>query len=222
MNQLKQYPSLLWTRLVVAKQNFIDFLLTATTYYFRWDFAKIDLFLLAKYFWKNPYRIASRYLQERGEDDVYTYGETPLTTMHLIVEKSGITKDDSVLELGCGRGRTCFWLREVIGCSVIGIEQVPIFVKIANEVKEKFHIERLEFLQGDYFTLDWGTPSVIYLYGSTLSDEEINTIAKKIKLLPSGTKVISVSFPIPGLMLSRRFQLPFTWGEADVYVQTVL
>lgn len=219
MNKFYQFCSLAWTRAVVTKQQFVDFLLTASTYYGNWRFAKIDLRLLMMYRWNNPYRISRKFLQERGDVDLYTYGETPLTTMHLISKKAGIEKTDTVLELGSGRGRDCFWLHEWLGCKVIGIEQIPTFVDIANEVKDYFHVDGVTFIQGDYLSVDWGQPTVIYLYGSNLDDATVKLIGQKIQKLPNSVKVISVSFPIPGMTILRRFQLPFTWGDADVYVQ---
>jgi SAM-dependent methyltransferase len=210
--------SLIFTRIAVAKQQFIEFLLAVTTYYKNTRFAKIDLYLLSRYWLRNPYRIARRYLQQRGDQDLYTYGETPLTTIHLIAVKAGISPDDTVLELGCGRGRTCFWLREWLGCRVVGIEQVPTFVETANQVKERFRVTGVDFVLGDYLQADWGTPTVIYLYASNLDEGTIALLAKKIASLKHPVRVISVSFPIPGLDVKRQFVLPFTWGDADVYV----
>ncbi len=219
MNKFFQFCSLAWTRAVVSKQQFIDFLLTSTTYYGNWKFAKVDLRLLMLYFWKNPFRVSKSYLKSVNASDLYVYGETPLTTMQLICKKAGVTSADSVLELGCGRGRTCFWLREYLGCRVVGIDQVPEFIDHANEIKDYFHIDGLEFLKGDYLTAEWGNPSVIYLYASNLHTTDIILLSKKMRAMPKSTKVISVSFPIPGMIVLRRFQAAFTWGEADVYVQ---
>lgn len=219
MKKLMEFFVLVWTRLVVTKRQFVDFLLTSSTYYGNTRFAKIDLSLLQKYWWNNPFRIARRFLQERGDRELYTYGETPLTTLHLIATKARITKDDTVLELGCGRGRTVFWLHEWLGCKVVGIEQVSAFVAIANEVKESFHVTDVNFVEGDYLTADWGQPSVIYLYASNLDEATILLLAQKINRLPHAVKVISVSFSIPGMSVVRKFQMPFTWGDADVYIQ---
>ncbi len=41
--------------------------------------------------------------------------------MDVIARECGIQKEDVVFELGCGRGRTCFWLNTFIGCKVVGI-----------------------------------------------------------------------------------------------------
>ncbi len=219
MMKLREKLSLIATRIAVSKQQFVEFLLAVTTYYKNTRFAKIDLYLLSRYWLKNPYRIARRFLQVRGDRDLYTYGETPLTTMHLIAVRAGITSADNVLELGCGRGRTCFWLREWLGCGVVGIEQVPAFVETANEVKNRYAIDGVDFVLGDYLEADWGKPSVIYLYASNLDEGTIALLAKKIAALKEPVKVISVSFPIPGMAVQKKFALPFTWGDAEVFVQ---
>lgn len=221
MKKLYEFCMLLWTRLLVTKRQFVDFLMTSFTYYGNFRFAKVDLRLLSRYFWDNPYRISRKFMQEHGASgiELYSYGETPLTTLHIICQKAGVTKEDSFLELGCGRGRTCFWLREWVGCTVLGIEQVSTFVDIANGVKACFHVDGVSFVQGNYQTADWGKPSVVYLYASNLHENEIKALAIRLRGLPKGVKVISVSYPIPGLTVLRRFQALYTWGNADVYIQ---
>ena len=220
MNKFFQLCSLLWTRAVVTKQQFVDFLMTSTTYYGNIKFAKIDLRLLLTYFWENPFRVSRAYLESTQAKDVYVYGETPLTTLQLICKRAGVTPMDTILELGCGRGRTCFWLREWLGCKVVGIDQVPEFIENANKIKDYFQLDSgIEFVQGDYLTADWGNPTVVYLYGSNLHETDIKLLANRMHKLPTGVKVISVSYPIPGMKLLRRFQAPFTWGDADVFVQ---
>lgn len=219
MNKLTEFCSLAWTRAIVTKRQFVDFLMTSTTYYGNWKFAKIDLRLLMLYFWTNPFRVSRSYLEATKAPDLYVYGETPLTTLQLICKKAAVTEKDVVLELGCGRGRTSFWLHQWLGCKVTGIDHVPAFIENANAVKEVFHLEGIDFIEGDYLTADWGNPSVIYLYGSNLHETDIKLLSNRMKKLPKGVKVISVSFPIPGMVLLRRFQASFTWGDADVYVQ---
>ena len=72
------------------------------------------------------------FLLERGEKNVDTFGETPLTTMDVISQECGIKSSDIFYELGSGRARTCFWLHAFIGCRVYGVEYLPAFVKIAQ------------------------------------------------------------------------------------------
>ncbi len=66
--------------------------------------------------------------------------ETPLTSLEVIARECQLSVRDVVFELGCGRGRTCFWLNQFIGCAVIGIDYVPAFIEKALKVKRRFHI----------------------------------------------------------------------------------
>ena len=91
------------------------------------------------YLFHNPYRVSRKFLQKRGEEDIYQYGETPLKTMSHICQEAGITKDDHLFELGCGRGLAAFFIRECFGCKVTAIEQIPIFVRIAKQLNKLLH-----------------------------------------------------------------------------------
>ena len=81
--------------------------------------------------------------------------------METIARTCGLTAQDVVLEMGCGRGRTCFWLNEFIGCRVIGIDYVPAFIEKAQKVKERFHVKTVEFRLEDLFQADLKGVSVI-------------------------------------------------------------
>ena len=98
---------------------------------------KIDLALLMSYLFQNPYKISKNFLIARHETEIYAYGETPLTSLEKIARSAKLTDRDVVLELGCGRGRTCFWLRSFIGCKVIGVDFIGTFIDKANQVKKK-------------------------------------------------------------------------------------
>ena len=69
--------------------------------------------------------------------------------------------------------------------------------------------------------------TVIYLYGTCLDDSLITLLAKRLSMLPTGTKIITVSFaleeyfPYSPIKLVKSFPAKFTWGVADVYVQQI-
>lgn len=224
----KEYTELLWINLGVQFRNFIEFLRVTTHYYGSYSFAKTDLFLLVTYLFQNPFTISKRFLQNRGEANVYAYGETPLTTMEQIAKECHIGRNDVVFELGSGRGRTCFWLQAFIGCKVVGIEYVPEFVERANAIKDKFQIPNLEFREANLLETSYKGASVVYLYGTCLEEPEILKVIERCRALPAGTKIITVSYALneytrqPLFEVMKRFPVRFTWGEADVYMQIKL
>lgn len=224
---IKEFFTLLWVNFVVCVRNIIEFVKVAFRYYGSFSFLKADLALRLTYLFNNPFKISKRFLEKKGADDVYAYGETPLTSLEIIAKECGLNSKDCVYELGCGRGRTCFWLHSFIGCSVVGIEYIPEFVERANSIKNRLAISNIEFRLADMTTADFNGATVCYLYGSCLDDRVISKLAERFAKLPRGTKVITVSYSLAeyfgkgSFELMKRFSVPYTWGNADVYLQVV-
>lgn len=224
---VKEFMSLLWINLKVFLKNLVEFLKVAFRYYGNVSFFKADLSLRLMYLFHNPYKISKRFLMNRGADEVYAYGETPLTTMELIANECGITNEDCVYELGAGRGRTCFWLNSFLGCSVVGIEYIPEFVERANLIAKKLKLKEITFQLADMLKVDLRGATVCYLYGTCLDDFSIEKISRQFAKLPKGSKIITVSYPLSDyteddkFVVLKRFTAPFTWGVADVFLQVV-
>lgn len=205
--------------------NLTEFIKVVFRYYGNLSFAKADLSILWIYLLKNPFRISRDFLAQKGEADIYQYGETPLTTIDLISRECGISADDHVFELGCGRGRTCFWLNSFKGCKVTGIDFVPFFIEQARKVSQKSKIKDVNFILENYLKADLTQATCLYLYGSNMGDPEIEELCAKLEQLPVGTKVITTSFALedyaPGTAYQtmKCFPAAYAWGEADVYFQ---
>jgi SAM-dependent methyltransferase len=223
-SKLSENLALFPLQLKVKVGNAWEFIRVIYNYYPNLNFLKIDLSLLLSYLFTNPFRISKRFLLAKGEEDVYKYGETPLTTLDLIARTCAISSSDVVFELGCGRGRTCFWLNQFIGCSVVGIDYVPLFIEKGEKVKNRFHVQGVSFLLEDLFQADLKGATVVYLYGTCFSNSEIARLITLFKQLPKGTKLITVSYsllehqPKASFHLLKEFSAPFTWGKADVYL----
>lgn len=207
----------------------MEYLQSVWRYYGHRSFRNVDLALVVNYFGANPYYIARCFAELQGDKDLYTYGETPLTVLEEISRRCGVTAADTVFELGCGRGRACFWLRTVLGCQrVIGVDNNPYFISMAQRIVRKFAIQDLEFRCEDMLHADLSGATVVYLYGSSFDADFVERLAAKIGKLPKGTKVITVSYPLgdyvkkPLFEKMDAFQTRFTWGEATVYYQQVI
>lgn len=223
-NDKQNYLTLFWIQLSVSFRNAVDFFINVFRFYPDGAFAKVDLYLLMSYFFNNPFRISKRFLLERKDPNIYAYGETPLSSLDEIVRECGISAKDTVYELGCGRGRTCFWLNAFIGCKTVGIEYIPEFVQKAQNIKNKFHLKNIEFHCEDMGDADFSDATVIYLYGTCLEDDFIRKLERKFAKLPAGTKIITVSYSLPEYApegryeIMKRFPVRFAWGEGDVYL----
>ncbi len=207
--------------------NFFEFCTVVRRFYTKAAFAKADLSLIWSYLFCSPYRMSKRFLLERGEKEIFTYGETPLTTMEKIVRESEITRDDVVFELGCGRGRTCFWLSQFFGCTAIGLEKIPIFIEKASAIKKRLHLQDVFFRLEDIFHTDFKGATVLYLYGTCLLEDEISLLIQYLGKLPAGTKIITVSYPLSDIedkapfRLIKQFRGRFPWGKTDIFLQVV-
>lgn len=224
-NEFREYLKLILIKIKTGWLSFIDFIQVVRRYYKNTKFAKIDLTILFTYLFNNPYLISKQFLAERGCEDVYTYGETPLTSLEEIAKECQIERDDIVFEIGSGRGRSCFWLNSFIGCKVIGIEYIPEFVENANNIKERFKVDQVEFHKQNMIEADYRIATVIYLFGTCLEEETIRKLIHKFKQLKSGTKIITVSYPLSEYTSDSDFEImkcfpaKFPWGTTDVYLQ---
>lgn len=214
---------LFWIRFKSDIWNFIEYLQVIFFYYSNKQFRKIDFYLIRSYLTQNPFRMSKDFLIEKGEKQVDTYGETPLTTIDVIADECRLHRDDVVYELGCGRGRTCFWLHLFIGCKVYGIEYVPAFIRIAQSVKRRFRVENVKLVHADMMNVDLTDATVVYFYGTTIEDEELKKLCNKLAKCDSHVKIITISFPLSvyhaGFKTIKRFKVKFPWGETDAYLQ---
>lgn len=187
-------------------------------------FLAIDALLAGHYLLRNPHQISKSFLKRRGAKEIYAYGETPLTTLDKIVRECRILSKDVVFDLGCGPGRTTFWMTLFVKCQTVGVDYLPTFIQNAERVKKWAHLGHIEFRKEDMLTTDLKKATAIYLYGTCLDDQTIENLLNRFRQLHKGTKIITVSYPLtdycyPGeFVVSKEFKARFPWGKADVYL----
>lgn len=159
----------------------------------------------------NPYRHCRRFLQKRGEANVYAYGETPYATYRKLVHECEIGSNDTWFEMGAGRGKGCFWLAHFVKCRVVGIEWIPLFVFIARIVKFLFRMDRIDFQRTDIAKADLSQATVLYLYGSFPNFS-----------IPPGVKVITISEPLENGKVLKSFWVRYPWGRTTAFLQHVV
>jgi hypothetical protein len=211
-------------RLFRIKEVFFD----VHRYYVRHPlFFCADMLVLLQYFWKSPYRCIRQYDEQHPFKEIGPYGETSFGTFEAILTAFSIPKELGIAELGSGRGRLCFWLRMVRNQRyVLGVEAFPLFVHRAQRVQRWFKVHDLEFLSGNWNDAAFNGIDVIYIYGSALEDGEIKKLAQRLAMLPSGTKIITISYWLDEYFeghFRREMKTPvtFVWGETEAYLQTV-
>ena len=183
-----------------------------------------DLLLGLFYIFINPFQVSKRYLVRRGEKDFHVYGETPLTSFARIAKACKISASDRVLDLGCGRGRLCFWLSSFFKCEVTGIERISLFTFFASFVAKIRGRRALKFFKKDIFAIDLSPFSVIYIYGSNFSNEQITLLIEKLQQVCPACRIITVSYSL-SLYRPDAFKtlmavpIAFPWGKTVAYIQ---
>lgn len=222
---LKEFLELLWINFIVQLKSLKEFTRVVFKYYSNIDFCKVDIVLLLTYLFNSPFIISKKFLINKGQPEIYAYGETPLTTFDFILTNCNVKEQDTLFELGCGRGRTCFWASAFKKCRVVGIDYIPEFISKANDLKNRFELHNVDFRLQDFLQTDFSDATVIYLYGTSLEEKLIKKLLSKFQSLPSGTKIITVSYALSEFTASgnyevmKRFTAAFPWGDADVYLQ---
>ena len=172
----------------------------------------------------NPWVISRHFLNARGEHSAQGYGETPLVTLRTVARHLQLTELDHLLELGMGTGRNCVWLAATQGCKATGVEQVPLFVNLANRLINKTKVgERLTFLCEDIFSLDMSAWQKVYVDATAMSESTILRLAMLCAGLPNGARVAIVNADLNRIMPERfqaeaAFPALFVWGWSDVRI----
>jgi len=189
-------------------------------YYRNRQFFQTDLFLFLLYLFSNPYRICRKFLQKKGVKNIYSYGETPLTTLEKIVQSFDIQPTNKWLDLGSGRGRGCFWISEFWECQARGIEWVPVFISKASWIAKHVSSKRVVFQNSSLQEADFSWPDVVYLSGTCMSLEEIEALFIPMQSLSKGAKVITISEPLnhPSYKLIKSIPVHFIWGRTQAYL----
>lgn len=213
------------------------FLNVKTTYFRLWEWLRVavcyypkeikfiwlDCLLALQYLWRNPHQLSRAFLKQRGESNIYGFGETPLTTLDSIAKECRLQSKDVVFELGCGSGRTCFWLNTFVKCPVVGVDYLPQFIKKAQRVKKLAHLTQVDFIEQDFLHVDLRKATVIYLYGTCLEEHVIKKLAERFAEMRPRTRIITVSYPLTDyssqFKLTKTFSARYPWGRAEVFLQ---
>ncbi len=181
-----------------------------------------DIALDMLYLFQNPYRISRKFLQKKGMTDIHQYGETPDSTIHSICINAGLSPDDHFFELGAGRGKAALFVRDFFGCDVTAIEQIPEFVRKAKFIDKMFSIG-VNFRCEDYLESDLSKATIIYLFGTCLTEEQIVKLCHKFR---PKQRIITISYPLSDYdnryKIKDKFSVHFPWGETDAYINILV
>jgi SAM-dependent methyltransferase len=127
----------------------------------------------------------------RGPDVIFV--PTPNEVVDMMLKLAGVTKKDTVYDLGCGDGRIVVTAAQKYGARGVGIDIDPERVAEANENVKKGKVDKLvKIVRGDLFEADINEATVVTLY--LLTDLNRKLRPKLWRDLRPGTRVVSHAF----------------------------
>ena len=134
--------------------------------------------------------IRSAVAQPRALDVPYV--PTPENIVEAMLRLAQPTKEDFLVDLGCGDGRIVITAAQKYGVRGFGVDLNPVRIKEAraNALKAKV-TDRVEFIEGDLFKTDFTKASVLTLY---LLPQVNMALRPQILEMKPGTRVVSHAF----------------------------
>ena len=127
----------------------------------------------------------------RGPDVIFV--PTPNEIVDAMLKMAGVTKNDTVYDLGCGDGRIVITAAQKFGARGVGVDIDPNRVAEATEnVKKAGVAGRVKIVRGDLFETDLSPASVVTLY--LLTELNLKLRPKLLRELKPGTRVVSHAF----------------------------
>ena len=127
----------------------------------------------------------------RGPDVIFV--PTPNEIVDAMLKMAGVTKNDTVYDLGCGDGRIVITAAQKFGARGVGVDIDPNRVAEATEnVKKAGVAGRVKIVRGDLFETDLSPASVVTLY--LLTELNLKLRPKLLRELQPGTRVVSHAF----------------------------
>ncbi len=126
---------------------------------------------------------------QSGKDVIWV--PTPQSLVDRMLDVAKVTKDDFVMDLGSGDGRTVITAAKR-GVKALGIEYNPEMVEISKRNAEREGVaDKVEFIKADLFETDFSKATVITMF--LLSSINMKLRPKILDLKP-GTRIVSNTF----------------------------
>ena len=127
---------------------------------------------------------------QEGKDVIWV--PTPQALVERMLEMAKTTRNDYVVDLGSGDGRTVITAAKKYGVQALGVEYNPEMVELSKRNAEKDGVaDRAKFIQGDIFQTDFSKATVLTLY--LLPNLNLKLRPTILSMKP-GTRVVSHAF----------------------------
>lgn len=137
-------------------------------------------------------------LWEKG--DFTKIAETMRESGSALVDKLGITKDNYILDLGCGDGTTAIPAAK-LGAKVLGVDIAENLVEAGNKRVAAEHLSNCSFQEGDATDLnqlnDKTFDLVISIFGAMFAPKPFDVAKEMVRVAKPGGKIVMGNW-IPG------------------------
>jgi SAM-dependent methyltransferase len=168
-----------------------------------------------------PSKVSYQERKDRNilDDKTLTYGESTWKGLIDIIEAAEIKPDDLFYDLGSGSGKIIFLVNKKFGIKGVGIEFIEYFTKMSNIIKKKLDLERIKFINSDFFKEDFSKGTIFYMTATCFNDQIMERMSEKFKKLKEGSRIITITRPLKGehLELYKKKIVEFGWSKDHVF-----
>ena len=150
--------------------------------------------------------------EPKKKPDVGYYATTQ-DVVDEILRQVKVTKKDVVVDLGCGDGRFPIAAAKTYGCKGIGYEIDPEWVaKAKAKVAAEKVTDLVDIRAQDIFTADLSKVTVVCLF---LLPELNMRLIPQLEKMPTGARIVTHEFDIPGLIPDRKMEYTSKQDESE-------
>ena len=116
-----------------------------------------------------------------ADEHHYPYEPTPYSVLERLAECEYISKEDTVIDYGCGKGRVSFFLNHEVGCHTIGVEYDRRLYQKAEENRNSYRKSQgITFLCRNAEGFEVKDANTFYFF-NPFSVETLKTVMGRIK-----------------------------------------
>lgn len=122
---------------------------------------------------------------------------TPADVVDRMLKVARVTKDDVLVDLGCGDGRIPVAAAKLYQCRAFGYDIDPERIREALQIARENGVDGLVTVQQkDIYTVDLSDISVVALYLLPTMNAKL---IPQFRQLKPGSRIVAHNFPIPGI-----------------------
>jgi ubiquinone/menaquinone biosynthesis C-methylase UbiE len=154
-------------------------------------------------------------------DDTHSIAEALTNGDEVIAQKLALTRDDVVLDAGCGVGASSIYLAQQHGCRVTGITVSSVQVRQANEHARRAGVDHLvSFKLMDFTCMDFADATFTKAFtqeSANYAVDKLDLLKELFRVLSPGGRYVSLDVHLkrdvrPGSEQTRYAQVMDGWG----------